>query len=98
MKYFYTVVRDKVLDALITVPCPSTQILAVRRILNLHGVPEVGPGGGPGFIVAEGEVSISGSLSACEKAAKAILKHLNGPPFVRADKIYEQIKQGAMPV
>lgn len=98
MKYTSEVVRDEPLDALIIVSCPARQIPSIRRILSLHGVPEVGPGGGHGFIVAEGEISISGTLSACENAAKAVLKHLNGPPFVRADELYEQIKRGAMSV
>jgi hypothetical protein len=98
MIYTYEVVRNQPLDALITIKCPSKHIPAIRRILSLHGVPEVGPGGGNGYIVADGEISISGSMSACERVAKAVLRHLNGPPFIRGDVIYAERKRGAMPV
>ena len=98
MTYTYELVRNQPLDALILIKVPSKHIPAIRRILNLHAVPEVGPNGGHGYIVADGEISISGSLSACQQAGQAILKHLNGPPFRRGDEIYADIKQGAMPV
>lgn len=98
MTYTYEVIKSEPLDARIIIRCRTRDIPAIRRILNLHAVPEVGPAGGHGFIVAEGEINITGSLSACELAARAVLRYLNGPPFVRADKLYEQIKRGAMPV
>jgi hypothetical protein len=98
MTFTYEVARNQPLDALVIIKVPSRHIPAVRRILNLLAVPEVGPGGGHGFIVADGEISISGSFSACEQAARAVLRHLNGPDFRRADEIYAERKRGAMPV
>ena len=89
-------VRTEDLSSLVEMNIPSRKIPSVRNVLRILGVPEVGPEGGHGFIIAEGAVSISGTYSACDKAVKNLLLNLNGPKFQTADEVYEKKKQGAM--
>lgn len=90
-------VRQDDLSSLVEIPIRSRDIMTVRTILHLLGVPEVGKHGGAGFIIGEGAVSISGTQAACEKAVKNVLFHLNGPTFQSADVILKKEKQGALP-
>lgn len=88
-------VREDDLSSLVEIAITARKIPSVRNVLRILGVPEVGPEGGHGFIIAEGAVSISGTHSACEKAVKNLLLNLNGPKFLTADQVYARQKKGA---
>lgn len=89
--------RKDDLSSLVEIPIRARDIMTIRNILNLLGVPEVGRHGGAGFVIGEGAVTISGTQAACDKAVKNVLFHLNGPAFQSADVILEREKQGALP-
>jgi hypothetical protein len=88
--------RQDPLCTIAEIPIRSRQIQKIRNVLNLYGVPQIGPAGGHGWIQGEGSIQISGSNTAVTKAVDAILLAINGPKWQNGAEIYARQKQGAM--